>query len=251
MCIYLRTNKINGKKYVGQAVDFDRREYEWKHAKYYAGPLINRARGKYKIDDFKSEILRECQTQEELNQWEQYYIKKLNTKYPNGYNLTDGGEGTTGFRHSEEARKKISQAQIGRQSPNKGKHLSEETKNKLSESLKGKTPWNRGLKGMQAAWNKGKHLSEDHKRILSEARTKTQMTDEWRNKISASMKGKTPKSAKPPKKVYQYTLDGKLVKIWNSTRECEKDGFKSQNVSACCRYKMKQYKGYKWSYEPL
>ena len=38
----------------------------------------------------------------------------------------------------------------------KGKKLSNETKKKLSKSLKGKTPWNKGRTGLQTAWNKGK-----------------------------------------------------------------------------------------------
>ena len=91
-CIYLRTNLINGKQYVGQTVNFEQREYEWFHATFYAGQYINNARGKYGVDNFKVEILKECDTLDELNKWEMYYIKDLNTKYPNGYNLTCGGE---------------------------------------------------------------------------------------------------------------------------------------------------------------
>jgi hypothetical protein len=53
------------------------------------------------------------------------------------------------------------------------------------------------------------------------------------------------------KTVYQYTLDGDLVKIWESTIECKRNGFNQGNVSACCRGERKRYKGYKWSYEPL
>ena len=37
----------------------------------------------------------------------------------------------------------------------KGEKLSDKTKKKLSKSLKGKTPWNKGRKGVQTAWNKG------------------------------------------------------------------------------------------------
>lgn len=53
------------------------------------------------------------------------------------------------------------------------------------------------------------------------------------------------------KPVYQYTLDGKLVKIWSSTRECERNGFNQGLVSECCNGKRKSHKGYKWSYNPL
>ena len=52
--------------------------------------------------------------------------------------------------------------------------------------------------------------------------------------------------------VYQYSLDGKLIKIFNSVREAEKiTGFCCSNISKACRGIFKTYKGYRWSYEPL
>lgn len=63
-------------------------------------------------------------------------------------------------------------------------------------------------------------------------------------------KGKIPK-ANPPKQVFQYSLDGKLVKIWPSTAECERNGFAHGHVVNCCNGRLKQHKGYRWSYEPL
>ena len=64
--------------------------------------------------------------------------------------------------------------------------------------------------------------------------------------------GRTQRMAESQsKKVYQYTLDGELVKIWNSTRECREEGYSQGHVAACCRGERKQHKGYKWSYEPL
>lgn len=51
------------------------------------------------------------------------------------------------------------------------------------------------------------------------------------------------------KPVYQYTIDGELVKIWESSTECARNGF--LNAGNCCRGKRKTCKGYRWSYEPL
>lgn len=105
--IYLRTNTVNGKQYVGQTKDFKQREYNWYNTKWsYAGRLINNARNKYGTDNFITTILKECDTLDEANKWEMYYINKLNTKVPNGYNLTDGGEGSIGCIVSDETRKK-------------------------------------------------------------------------------------------------------------------------------------------------
>lgn len=53
------------------------------------------------------------------------------------------------------------------------------------------------------------------------------------------------------KKIYQYTLDGKLVKIWKSSAECCRNGYERSNVNACCNGKRQKHKGYRWSYQPL
>lgn len=53
------------------------------------------------------------------------------------------------------------------------------------------------------------------------------------------------------KQVYQYSLDGTLVGIWQSTRECGRNEYKQSNVSACCKGKLKHYKGYIWSYTEI
>lgn len=54
---------------------------------------------------------------------------------------------------------------------NKGKKWSDEIKQKISVSLKGKTPWNKGKVGlMPPVWNKGKTLTEEHKAKISQSR---------------------------------------------------------------------------------
>ena len=53
------------------------------------------------------------------------------------------------------------------------------------------------------------------------------------------------------KKVYQYTLDNKIVKIYDSTIDTQNDGFIQACVSACCRGIRKTHNGYKWSFNPL
>lgn len=50
------------------------------------------------------------------------------------------------------------------------------------------------------------------------------------------------------KKVYQYSLDGLLVKVWDSTSECSKNGYDCGNISKCCNGIRKTYKNYIWRY---
>ena len=51
------------------------------------------------------------------------------------------------------------------------------------------------------------------------------------------------------KPVVQYTLDGQFVREWESTRECDRNGFNQGAVAACCRGERKTYKGYIWKYK--
>lgn len=68
---------------------------------------------------------------------------------------------------SEERKRNISKA-------NKGKKRSEEQKIRISESVKGRIPWNKGKKNVQVPWNKGKTglqtHSEETKKIMSDKR---------------------------------------------------------------------------------
>lgn len=50
------------------------------------------------------------------------------------------------------------------------------------------------------------------------------------------------------KNVYQYTIDDKLIKIWESTKECSRNGFNQGHIAECCRGERQKHKGYKWSY---
>ena len=62
----------------------------------------------------------------------------------------------------------------------------------------------------------------------------------------------TKRSAeKHSKTVYQYDLEGNLIKEWDSTREAGRNGYEAKNISACCLGRRKTHKGYIWSYEEL
>ena len=56
---------------------------------------------------------------------------------------------------------------------------------------------------------------------------------------------------KQSKKVYQYDKQGNLIKIWKSTAEAGRNGYKQSTVSNCCLGKLKTHRGFKWSYTPI
>ena len=87
--IYVITNLITGTQYVGQSKDAKKRFNAHKKAK--DNTLLHQAIITYGADVFELEVL-DSQV-ENFNEREKYWIKKLNTMYPNGYNMTKGGEG--------------------------------------------------------------------------------------------------------------------------------------------------------------
>lgn len=204
--IYLRTNLANGKQYVGQTSNFKQRQREWNCLKrIYANGHIDDDRAKYGFDAWVVKVLAECDNREDAWNLEQRFIKDYNTLWPNGYNLDSGGE--MGKKHSDETKKKMSEAQKGEKHPMYGKHHSEEAKQKMSEA------------------HKGTHHTEEAKQKIREGRSK---------------------------QVYQYTLDGELIKIWPSTMEIQRElGYFNSNISRCCYGKRKTSNGYIWSYNPL
>mgnify|MGYP002580750181 FL=1 len=94
--IYLITNKINGKQYIGQTIRTI--EERWKghisaskHQK--DNNYFHNAIQKYGESSFEISLLEEVKDASLLDEKEQYYISKYNTYFPNGYNTTIGGGG--------------------------------------------------------------------------------------------------------------------------------------------------------------
>lgn len=87
--IYLITNKINGRCYVGQSVDITRRWRQHKEVAYREQAPLYKAIQKYGIENFDFCVLEEC-SREELDSKEIQYIEQYNS-YFCGYNQTRGG----------------------------------------------------------------------------------------------------------------------------------------------------------------
>jgi group I intron endonuclease len=128
--IYVITNTVNGKQYVGQtrhAIEQRWRDHVWYAQKGNLTRPLPRAINKYGIKAFTIEQIDEAETLEDLNKREIHHIARLKTLSPNGYNLTSGGDY---FVFSEETKKKISREVLLAMTP--------EVRAKISKAKKGK-----------------------------------------------------------------------------------------------------------------
>ena len=170
-------------------------------------------------------LIWECVNGEIPNGYDVHHIDK-NKQNNSIYNLEliehskHMSEHSKMFKHTYESKKKISEA-------NKGFKHSEESKKKMSESGKNKIftrqhKLNLSLskKGENNAMY-GKHHTEDTKRKIKE---------------------------KNSKKVAQYTLDGNLIKIWDSITDASNEGYNLCCISFCCNGRIKTHKGFIWKY---
>ena len=92
--IYKIENLLNGKSYIGQSIEIEQRFAKHKCSKddFY----IHRAIRKYGVNNFSFEILEECD-KSLLNEKEKFWINKMNTLIPNGYNMIQGGDNGAGL----------------------------------------------------------------------------------------------------------------------------------------------------------
>lgn len=110
-CVYLITNNLNGKKYVGVAEDFKKRMYQHKIGHDAEHSYIDKAVLKYGWENFTCEIIDNYETLEERKELERRYIELYQTQRQNGgYDLTDGGEdlfGTLNLKGSNNPRAQL------------------------------------------------------------------------------------------------------------------------------------------------
>jgi group I intron endonuclease len=173
--IYCIENRVNGKRYIGQAYNVERRLYEHEYHLTRGTDkcvALQRAVNKHGFENFDFYLLEACQP-EDLNEREIIYISMYATndrRY--GYNISKGGkQGLIGYKHPPEVGRKISMVK-------KGMKQSEEAKRRISESQKGKV------------------LSEETKRKISAGRSGEkhylwgkQHTEEAKQKMSQSHLG--------------------------------------------------------------
>lgn len=258
--IYCYTNKINGKKYVGQTINTLAIRAKSDGSGYSKKYKFGKAIAKYGWDNFDSEILETIESDEEslkeqLDSLERYYITKFDT-YKNGYNSTPGGNGKGRFV-SVETRERIRQVQFSRPP------MSEETRRKISEANKGKKKANTENYKKAAALRKGIPPSDEVRAKMSAAQ-KTRvssdsyvhpnagkhLSEETKAKLSIARLGKEPWN-----KGLTNSLPGKQVRcvetgvVYISVAQAASDvGTQPQNIFQVLRGKAKTAKKYHWEY---
>lgn len=113
--LYKTTNKINGKYYIGI-----HRTYNIDDGYMGSGKLLRSAIKKYGIENFEREVIKYCNSLEELIDEERFIVNEQFVLDKSTYNMELGGAG--------------------------GKIWTQEMRSQMSESKMGSTPWNKGKK---------------------------------------------------------------------------------------------------------
>ena len=209
--IYVITNLLNAKKYIGSAVNLKRRKEEHfsslrNHSHF--NRHLQSAWNKYEGENFRFRPLL-YSNKENLLFYEQRAIDVYGMA--NLYNISSIAGSILGVKFTEEVKRKLSESHKGQLAWNKGKTgiYSEETRRKLSEASKGninmkghphtkasRRKISESLKG-RVAWNKGMPASEEAKKKMSESTRGEKhpnygkhLSEETKLKISEKNKGK-------------------------------------------------------------
>lgn len=206
----------NGKRYIGITGQKPKERWRVHGNGYKPQKLMWRAIQKHGWENIRHIIVAENLMITDAGDLEKKLIEQYETNNPEfGYNQSTGGENSPiGVKRSEETRKKLSLSHIGQVGWNKGKHLSEETKEKLRKA------------------NIGKKLSEETKEKLRKANIGRKMP------ISAVQKTKEALN-----KPVICHLTGIVYK--SATIAGEETGEPRNTITRHCR---KEVRNPRWSY---
>jgi group I intron endonuclease len=185
----------------------------------------------FTIEDIE---IKEFETKQDAKVWmnerEPYYISTLKP----AYNAAPGGLGHTGVPWTEERRARFKERMSGPNNPNFGKPCSEETKQKLSESLKGRV------------------ISEETREKTSQTMKGVPKTEETRKKMSESRKGREMPKGKDSKKavaIDQFDLEENFLKTFGSLADAAAElGCKRSGICFALKGRIKTSAGYIWKY---
>ena len=215
----------NGKVYIG--ITHQKPEYRWRSGDgYQSNTHFYRAICKYGWENFLHEIVADNLTEEEATKRETDLIEKYNSADKrHGYNVALGGHVL-----SEESRKKIGTTRRLREipSPTTGKHLSAETRGKISKA------------------NTGRHysISEKGRENIRLAKIGDKNPN-YRKKIPAEIIAKMVEKREIP----VVRINGKDRILFKSIKiAASQTGVTSGNISRVCKGERKTAGGFKWEY---
>ena len=115
--VYMHTNKVNGKKYIG--ITSQKPYKRWRGGHGYCGCRhFYNAIQKYGWENFSHDILETGLSKEDAEQREKDLIQFYDTtNYERGYNISIGGEGVNILQHTDEWNRKISESHMGEKNP--------------------------------------------------------------------------------------------------------------------------------------
>ena len=236
--IYITTNLINGKKYIGSHLISGIND-----TYLGSGVLLKKAIKKYGKSNFQREIIAQLDNIEDMKKLEEYYIKYYNAYTSNlFYNTTKYAAGITKCTWGD----KISKSMIGHKF-NLGKNHSQETKNKISKANKGKIrsegyKLDKSNKMLGNTYALGNKLSKNTCISISQSKTghSCYKNPERNKKIGE-------KNSKP---ILQYSLKGEFIKEYNSITQALTDlGKNPSNISACLQGRTKSAYGFIWKFK--
>lgn len=167
--------EIDNKFYVGvtsKGLDWRMRRHKVEARRDLTKTVFHNKLAKY-IDEAKWTEIVITDSKENALKLEKAYIKQYACKFPNGYNLTDGGEGVWGHSHTEETKNKISRANAGRKHSKKSKQL-------MSKNRKGKST---GKQSTQRRENKAKQMGTEEFNVFTRD---NKYIGTWKNKSQCS-----------------------------------------------------------------
>lgn len=231
MIIYLVKNTVNGKCYVGQT-RYTLQERWANHCSKNSGcTALKNAICKYGKDAFQLTVIDTATDENELDEKERYWIEKLNTLAPNGYNLKTGGERV---RFTEEVRNKLRKANLG-------KSHSAESRKAVSESMK--EQWKNGTRTGHKVSEKSRYTLKNY--VLENGA--------WNKGLP---KEQQPKFGKPVRKSVKMQIAETLSVpimcletgiIYPSSKVAsELLGLHQANISKCLHGERERTGGYHW-----
>ena len=170
-----------GKVYIGQTIDYKRRHRHYKNLKCKEQPKLYNSFIKYGVQNHIFSFIKHC-SKDELTKWERHFQDVYNS-VKSGLNCILVSTDDFSGGHSEESKKKISDSL-------KGREFSEEHKARISIGNSKRKITDEHRKNLGNG-NRGKKFSEEWVEKLRKSQTGKTKSEETKNKIRQSLTGRT------------------------------------------------------------